>query len=421
MRQSHLFTKTRKEAPKDETAKNAKLLIRAGFVHKEMAGVYAYLPLGLRVIEKVKTIIREEMNAVGGQELELTALQQKDVWEKTDRWSDELDDGIWFKTALNGGSDLGLAFTHEEPLTSLMGENVNSYKDLPAYVYQFQTKFRNELRAKSGILRGREFLMKDLYDFSLNKEDHEAFYEKMKEVYMRVFTRAGIGDKTYLTISSGGSFSKYSYEFQTLTEAGEDVIVFDEEKKIAINKDDYSKDLLSDFGLTESEYSFKEAKAVEVGDIYSLGEKFSRALGLTYKDADGNEQYVYMGSYGIGVPRLVGTIVEVFGEENAMLWPKEVAPFDLHLIQLGDDEGSRTEAEALYQKLIEAGVEVLWDDRATSAGDKFADADLIGIPLRVVVSTKAREAGGVEFTDRLDDTVAVVSPDEVLGRCVSSE
>jgi len=273
MRQSHLFTKTRKEAPKDETAKNAKLLIRGGFIHKEMAGVYSYLPLGLRVMNKIVNIIREEMNAIGGQELYLTALQDKNIWEKTNRWSDEVVDN-WFKTKLKSGSDVGLGFTHEEPLTALMKEYIQSYKDLPRYAYQFQTKFRNEERAKSGIMRTREFLMKDLYSFSKDAKEHEEFYEKAKKAYVKIFDRLGLGDKTYVTFASGGSFSKYSHEFQTLTETGEDTIYVDEKNKLAVNKEVYTDEVLKDLGLNKKDII--EKKASEIGNIFSLGTRFSQ-------------------------------------------------------------------------------------------------------------------------------------------------
>ena len=412
MKQSQLFTKTRKEVPSDEVSKNAQLLIRAGFVHKEMAGVYSFLPLGLRVLENIKQIIREELNAVGGQEITMTTLQQKDVWEKTDRWRSDLDDGIWFKTKMNNGTELGLAFTHEEALTNIMKNFVSSYKDLPVYAYQFQTKFRNELRAKAGILRGREFLMKDLYDFSLNKEEHEKFYEKMKGVYKNIFNRAGIGDRTYLTISNGGTFSKYSFEFQTLCDAGEDVLMYDDEKGIAINKDDFNDEVFSDFDINKSDYNFKENKSIEVGDIYNLGEKYSKALGLMYKDEEGKDVPVYMGSYGIGVPRLMGAIVEVFADENGLVWPEEVAPFKVHLISIDKDD----EAEELYKKLTDAGVEVLYDDRKTRPGEKFADSDLIGIPLRVVISEKSLVAGGVEIKKRTEKDSEIISIKEFIER-----
>ena len=409
MLQSQLFTKTRKEAPKDESSKNAQLLTRAGFIHKEMAGVYTFLPLGLRVIERIKDIIREELNNIGAHEMKMTALQQKDIWEKSGRWDDEVVDD-WFKTTLKNGTELGLAFTHEEALTNIMKNYISSYKDVPVYAYQFQTKFRNELRAKSGIMRGREFLMKDLYDFSLNKEKHDKFYEKMKEVYMNIFTKMGIGEQTYLTMSSGGSFSKYSFEFQTITDAGEDTIMYDEDKKIAINKEDYSEEIFKDFGLNKDELNFKEAKSAEVGDIYTLGEKYSKALGLTYKNKEGEEKNVYMGSYGIGISRLMGTIVEVFSDEKGIIWPKSVAPFDVHLINLGQDG----EALKIYNALTEKGIEVLMDDRDVRTGEKFADADLIGIPVRVVVSPKSLEAGGVEVKRRDETESRIISAQALM-------
>ncbi len=415
MLQSQLFTKTRKEAPSDEVAKNAELLTRAGFIHKEMAGVYSFLPLGLIVLENIKNIIREELNKVGGQEVVMTTLQKKEVWEKTDRWNDEVVDD-WFKTKLKNGTELGLAFTHEEALTNIMTNFVSSYKDLPIYSYQFQTKFRNELRAKSGIMRGREFLMKDLYDFSLNKEEHDKFYESMKQVYMNIFTRVGIGEQTYLTMSSGGTFSKYSFEFQTITDSGEDVILYDEKKKVAVNKDDYSEEIFKDFGLDEKDLDLKEAKSVEVGDIYTLGEKYSKTLGLTYKDKEGKDQNVYMGSYGIGVPRLMGTIVEVWSDDNGLVWPESIAPFKVHIIELGgSDSEASSYAKELYADLQKSNISVLYDDRDdVRAGEKFADADLLGMPFRVVVSKKTLAEGKLELKNRKTGEVNMVDKEELL-------
>ena len=411
MKQSKLFTKTRKSIPADETSKNAQLLTRAGFVHKEMAGVYTFLPLGLRVIEKIKDIIREELNNIGAFELKMTTLQQKDIWEKTDRWDEKKVDD-WFRTNLKNGAELGLAFTHEEPLTNIMKNYILSYKDLPVYAYQFQTKFRNELRAKSGIMRGREFIMKDLYDFSLNKEEHDKFYEKMKDVYMKIFNRVGISDKTYLTMSSGGSFSKYSFEFQTISDAGEDVILYDEKKRIAINKDDYSEEIFADFNLKKEELKFKEAKSIEVGDIYTLGKKYSKALGLTYKDKKGQERVVCMGSYGIGIPRLMGTVVEIFNDEKGIIWPESIAPFQVHLLSLNQNE----KTEELYKKLEQTGIEVLYDDRDARPGEKFADADLIGIPYRIVVSERTLKIDSVELKKRGSEEVEMVGIEKLISK-----
>lgn len=413
MRQSKLFTKVRKEPPKDEASKNAQLLIRSGFIHKEMAGVYTFLPLGLRVIEKIKQTIREELNKAGAIEMKMTALQTQEIWEKTDRWREDLDDGIWFKTCLNNGTELGLAFTHEEALTNIMTNFVSSHKDLPIYVYQFQTKFRNELRAKSGLLRGREFIMKDLYDFSLNEDQHKEFYEKMKVVYKNIFDRLGIGDRTYLTISNGGTFSKYSFEFQTLCEAGEDIVVLDKEKELSINKDDFNEEVFADFNIKKEDYNFIEKKSAEVGDIYTLGERYAKAIGLKYKDKNGEEKPVFMGSYGIGVPRVMAVITEIFSDENGIIWPEEIAPFKVHLISLNKKE----EADKIYADLQKAKIEVLYDDREdVSAGEKFADSDLIGCPYRVLVSEKTLKEDSVEIKKRNEKEACLIKAKELLNR-----
>ena len=414
MRQSQLFTKTRKEAPSDEMSKNAQLLIKGGFVYKEMAGVYAYLPLGLRVLNKIMQVIREEMNAIGGQELSLTALQEKSTWETTDRWSDDVVD-VWFKTKLKNETELGLGFTHEEPLTRLMKEQISSYRDLPMSAYQFQTKFRNETRAKSGIMRCREFIMKDLYSFSKNEEEHNVFYEKAKQAYVNVFQRLGLGDMTYVTFASGGVFSKYSHEFQTITDAGEDIIYVDEAKKIAVNKEVYTDEVLANLGLDKS--SMVEKKAVEVGNIFTLAKKFSEPFDLSYTDEKGEKQIVFMGSYGIGPGRVMGTIAEILSDEKGVVWPENIAPFKVHIIQLGKVEPESIAAEkatALYDKLTKQGIEVLLDDRDTGAGAKFADADLIGIPYRVVVSEKSLAAGGYEFKKRTDVDAKIITEEELL-------
>ncbi len=395
MRQSQLFTKTRKEAPKDEVSKNADLLIRAGFIHKELAGAYAYLPLGLRVLKKIEQIIREEMNAIGGQEIEMTALQDKSIWEKSGRWDDEILD-VWFKTNLKNGGEVGLATTHEEPLTALLSEYVSSYRDLPFSVYQFQTKFRNELRAKSGVMRGREFLMKDLYSFSRTTEEHESFYEKVKEAYFKIFKRVGLGENTYLTFASGGSFSKYSHEFQTITEAGEDIIYLSKEKSLAINKEVFNEEVLDSLGVSKKEVV--EQKAVEVGNIFTLGTKYSEPLGLNFTDEDGVKKPVIMGSYGIGLGRVMGTIVETLNDDKGIIWPKEVAPFQIHLITLGAN--TKELGDQIYNDLIKNDIEVLFDDRDLRAGEKFADSDLIGIPTRVIIGDKAGEGKMLEVKDR---------------------
>lgn len=412
MRRSHLFIKTRKQAPADEEALNAQLLIRAGYIHKEMAGVYSYLPLGKRVLDRVAQIVREEMNFVGGQELLMSTLQNKELWEKTDRWDDKKVDN-WFKTKLASGTEAGLGFTHEESIINAFKSFINSYKDLPVYVYQIQSKFRNELRSKSGLMRGREFLMKDLYSFSRTQAEHDEFYDKtVTEAYFRVYERLGFGDITYKTVASGGVFSKFSHEFQTLSKVGEDTIYVNKDKKIAINKEVYDDEILTDLGVSKDE--LVEEKAVEVGNIFPLGSKYSDALGLRYVNEEGAETSIIMGSYGIGVSRLVGLIAEHFADDKGLVWPTNVAPFDVYLCRLGDDEAVAKAADEVYERLTRAGIEVLYDDRGERPGEQFADADLLGIPWRLVVSEKSISAGGFEIKSRSTEKTQILDVDAVI-------
>lgn len=392
MRLSKTFVKTLREAPKDETARNGQLLVRAGFINKEMAGVYDYLPLGLRVIENIKNIVREEMNNIGCEELLLTALQNPEPWEKTGRFSDKEVD-VWFKTELASGGMLGLAPTHEEPITTLMKTYISSYKDLPVYVYQFQTKFRNELRAKSGILRGREFLMKDLYSFHTTEEDLDDFYKKVERAYMNVFERLGLGEDTIETFASGGMFSKYSHEFQTLLPVGEDTVYYNADKTIAVNKEVMNDETLKDLNLKREELI--EGPAAEVGNIFKLKLKYSEPLGLKYIDKNNEQKTVCMGCYGIGISRLMGVVAEKFADDKGLVWPESIAPFKYYLVGIG--EKGMEQAEKYYKAHQD---EVLFDDRDIRPGEKFADAELMGIPYRVVISDKTLATGSAEITNR---------------------
>lgn len=412
MRQSQLFTKTRREAPKDEVSKNAQLLIRAGFVHKELAGVYSYLPLGLKTLEKINKLIRSEMNKLGATEVQLSALQNPEIWQASGRWSDQEVD-VWFKTKLKNETELGLGFTHEEPLTNLLRDHIKSYRDLPRAVYQIQTKFRNETRAKSGLMRGREFLMKDLYSFHASQAEQEEFYQQVLLVYQNIFKLVGLGDRTYLTFASGGAFSKYSHEFQTLSEAGEDTIYLSADEKLAVNIEVATPEVLEELGLKKED--LVPHKAIEVGNIFSLGTRFSEPLKLNFLDAEGKEQPVWMGSYGLGPSRLLATIAEVLSDENGLIWPESVAPFQVHLISLAGKSAEAKEAgEKLYQKLVQNNIEVLFDDRDAPAGEKFADADLIGLPNRIVVSNKTIEAGKLEFKNRQTGEVSNIDETELI-------
>lgn len=412
MRQSQLFTRTRREAPKDEEAKNAQLLIRAGYIHKEMAGVYAYLPLGLRVVEKIKQIVREEMNAVGGQELIMTALQRKELWERTKRWDDSVVD-VWFKSELKAGGDVGFGWSHEEPIADMMRNYITSYRDLPIYVYQFQTKLRNELRAKSGIMRGREFVMNDMYSFCLGEEDHTRFYNQTIDAYKKVYDRLGLGNDTFVTFASGGAFTQFSHEFQTVTESGEDVIYINRAKGIAINEEVLNESTLTSLGITRDD--LEEVKTAEVGNIFNFGTQKAEDLGLVYKDQEGKDIPVWMGSYGIGITRVMGLLVEKNADAKGMVWPKEVAPFAVHLVSLsGSSESVKEEADSVYEMLTQHGVEVLYDDRDLRAGEKFADAELMGIPTRLVVSEKTMTAGAIEVTNRKTGNSEMVNDSAIL-------
>lgn len=406
MKQSILFTKTLKDAPKDETSLNAITLIRAGFVDKVGAGIYTFLPLGMRVMEKILKVIREEINSTGGQEILMPALLPKEAWETTGRW--ENFDAL-FKLTGSDSREYALGATHEEAVTPLAKKFIFSYRELPFSVYQIQTKFRNEKRAKAGLLRGREFLMKDQYSFHANQEDLDRFYEEVKAAYYRIYERLGVGEITYLTYASGGAFSKYSHEFQTLAQAGEDHIYICDHCKIAVNREIIEEQNSCPVcGNTE----LREEKAIEVGNIFKLGTRFSRACNLNYTTAEGESEEVIMGCYGIGPSRLLGTIVEVYHDEKGLKWPKEIAPFQVHLLSLKSDK----EAEEIYQKLIAQGVEVLYDDRDVSAGEKFADADLIGVPERVVVSAKTLAEDSVEIKNRDSEKIETIKIKDYVQR-----
>jgi len=395
MKQTELFTKTFKENPKDEVSLNAQLLIRGGFVDKLSAGIYTFLPLGLRVVEKIENIVREEMNNIEGQELLMPLLHPKEIWEQSGRWN--VPEMYKIKD-----ENLGLGWTHEEIITSLMKKYILSSKDLPRYVYQINTKFRNEPRAKSGVLRGREFRMKDLYSFHVDEEDLNKYYERVKQAYYRVYERCGLKETTYLTEAAGGEFSdSLSHEFQTVTPAGEDIIYICKKCGMAFNKEVF-KGKCTNCGSEQ----FNEEKAIEVGNIFRLGTKYSKIFDL--KNEDGS--HVVMGCYGIGITRLVGAIVEVFNDEKGIIWPESVAPFSVHFVSLdGGDEAIKAKADEIYDILQNANIEVLYDNRNDkAAGEKLNDCDLIGVPVRVVVSKKTLEKDSVEIKRRKEGAAELV-------------
>lgn len=399
MRFSELFTKTLREDPADEEAINAKLLIRAGFIHKLHAGVYAYLPLGLRVLTKIENIVREEMDAIGASEMLMPTLHPKELWERTGRW-DSFD--ALFRLKSKAGSDYALGATHEEVLYSILTHYIASYNDLPIKVYQIQTKFRDEPRAKSGLLRGREFRMKDLYSFHATPEERDAYYEEVKNAYQKILKRIALPSS--ITRASGGTFADQSVEFQALSPAGEDTIYVCESCETAINEE-----LVGEEGVLKCPQcggNQTSKKAIEVGNIFPLKEKFAYDFGLRFTDEKGEGRLVSAGCFGFGSSRAMGAIVEIHHDEKGIVWPEEVAPFQMHLIQITNDKKQIT--NKWYQELIRAGKEILYDDREdVSAGEKFADADLIGISKRVVISdrTLAKNAAEVKQRDAVESTL----------------
>jgi len=400
MRQSQLFTKTSKTIPKEES-KSAQLLIRGGFIDKLMAGVYSFLPLGFLVLKKIENIIREEMLKIGAQEVLLPALHPKQIWEKTDRWKyPEM-----YKLKDRKGKEYSLGWTHEEIISFVLSKFVHSTKDLPVAVFQIQTKFRDELRPKGGLLRTKEFIMKDLYSFHETEEDLDRYYETVKEAYFKIFERCQIKEKTFLCLASGGAFSEYSHEFQTETESGEDLIYLCENCKIGVNKEIIQKEK---YQCPQCKIKLsKTLKTIEVGNIFKLGDRFTKPFNLKIKDKEGKEKFIVEGCYGIGLPRLMAAIVEIHHDEKGILWPKEVAPFLVHLIpiEITEKEIINT-AEKIYKNLLRKNFEVLYDDRKEkSIGEKFYDADLIGIPYRVVVSKKTlkKECVGIKRRDSKEE------------------
>jgi len=409
MKQSQLFTKTRREAPSDEVSKNAKLLIRGGFIHKEMAGVYSYLPLGLRTLKKIEQIIREEMNAVGGQEIVMATLHPSEPWKQTGAW-DSVD--VLFKIESRTGKEYVLGQSEEEIVTPIMKDYINSYKDLPKAVYQIGQKYRDELRAKSGVMRGREFTMKDMYSFHESQEDFDRFYQIAKKAYLKIYDRLGLVAKA--TEASGGNFTeKLSNEFMVLTDAGEDDIVYCESCTHCANIE-VSKEKEGESCPKCGKSKLVLAKASEVGNTFDLGQKYSKDFNFTFKDKDGEEKHPIIGCYGIGVTRLMGTIVEALSDEKGIVWPESVAPFKVHLLAFGKDEGVIRESTELYNDLSTNGIEVLFDDRDVSAGEKFKDSDLIGIPYRVIVSEKSLLGGGVELKKRNEEKNEIVGVPQLL-------
>jgi prolyl-tRNA synthetase len=401
-----------RDFPKEEVSINAKLLIKAGFIDKLMAGSFTLLPLGFRVKEKIEQIVREEMDATGANEMLMPLLHPKEIWNETGRWDSAKEVMYQFK---KDNKEYALSFTHEEIVLDVLRKKISGYKDLPVKVYHFSTKFRDEPRAKSGILRGREFLMKDLYSAHLTAEDLDKYYWEVADAYLRIFKRFGLVAK--IVEAAGGVFTdSHTHEFQVLCDQGEDTIFYCPNCDFAENKE------IATVHASETcpkckKGKIMEAKAIEVGNIFKFGTVYSQKMGVYANDKDGLRKLLHFASYGIGITRMIGTLVELFHDDKGIVWPKSVAPYQVHLISIQESE----KADKIYEKLLAEKVEVLYDDREVPAGQKFADADLIGIPVRLVVSPKtlqqsSGQAGKIEWKERTSDKTELISVEEVIKR-----
>lgn len=382
-------------------------------MHKDAAGVYVWLPLGLKTLNNIIQVIREEMNEIGCHEVLMSSIQRKELWETTDRWNDEQVD-VWFKSKLKNETEVGFAWSNEEQMVDTFKQHIDSYKDLPKAAYQFHTKMRNETRAKSGVMRTREFIMKDLYSFCRTEEEHQKFYDMVSDAYIRIFNKLGIGDITYFTTASGGAFAEFSHEFQTICDAGEDIIYIDDEKHIAINEEVMRDDVLEKLGVNKD--NLRKVKAAEVGNIFSFGTTKSEPFDFTYADESGAKQFVVMGSYGIGPARVMGVIAEHMSDERGLVWPQEIAPYQVYLATIGIGDAVASRAEEVYKELTAKGIEVLYDDRDVRPGEKFGDADLMGIPHRIVISEKLLTGETLEYKHRTKSDPELLPLPEIITR-----
>lgn len=423
MRQSQLFNRVTREVDKTEPSKNAQLLTRAGYIHKLMSGAYSYSPLGFKVLSNIENLIRNYMNKLGAQEVLMPVLQPKEIWDKTGRW-DKID--VMYKMKGSNDRELALSPTNEEVATPFITDFVKSYRDLPLAIYQIQSKFRNEPRAKSGLFRGREFRMKDLYSFHASQEDLDDFYEKATQAYFDFYKRCGLGDRTFYTYASGGAFSKYSHEFQTLTDAGEDTIYLLPGTNVAINREIITdKDALRDIIPNYKDGMEKELevkRAVEVGNIFKLGTRFTSAFGGTYSDVDGTQKPIIMGCYGIGPSRVMGTIAECLSDERGLVWPEEIAPYKVHLVPVFHTDDDLKKCDQVYKKMLNAGINVLYDDRRDlRGGSKFITSDLLGIPHRVILGKNFFETGNIEWKKRTEKAPVILPLDSFIQKFAKKE
>ncbi|WP_017873246.1 proline--tRNA ligase [Candidatus Caldatribacterium saccharofermentans] len=403
MRMSLLFAPTMKEDPQEAEVASHRLMLRGGFIRQLSAGVYTFLPLGWRTLEKIIRIVREEMNRAGGQELLMPAMQPAELWKETGRWDLYGPELVRFQD--RRGRDFCLGPTHEEVITDLARREIRSYRQLPLMLYQIQTKFRDEIRPRFGIMRAREFIMKDLYSFDRDVEGLRVSYQKMYEAYCRVFSRCGL---RYIAVpaESGVIGGDVSHEFLILAESGEE--------KVFVCPSCNSATTVEEALCPQCGGFLEEKRGIEVGHIFQLGTKYSEPMKAYFVDRDGKEKPLVMGCYGIGIGRTMAAAIEANHDEKGICWPISLAPYEVVVIPVNmKKEGHRQAAEELYGKLRQSGFEVVIDDREESAGYKFTEADLIGFPLHIIVGERMERNGRVEVKLRKTHERFEVQKDDV--------
>jgi prolyl-tRNA synthetase len=401
---SKLLLPTLKDAPQEAEIVSHKLMLRSGMIRKVASGIYSWLPIGLRVLRKVEDIVREEMNASGAQEVFMPMVQPKELWEETQRWEKMGPELLRIQDRHKRNFCLGP--THEEIITDIIRDNIKSYKELPLNIYQIQTKFRDEVRPRYGIMRGREFLMKDSYSFNIDEESLQETYLSMRDTYKRVLNRIGL-DFKISKADSGAIGGDSSEEFHVLAENGEDSIAISDSSEFAINtelllKDDEDINSLNGKPSPDGNGVIQVKKGIEVGHIFKLGKLYAESMNASVLNSDGQKSTLFMGCYGIGVSRLVAAAIEQNYDEKGIIWPHSIAPFDINIISIGHnkDEKITSAANDLYQELCEMGYSVILDDRKDGYGAKIKDSELIGIPLNIIIGKNFLKNKEIELLGR---------------------
>ena len=421
MKTSNLLLATQRESPSDAETISHQLMIKAGLIRQVASGIYNWLPLGIRVLRKVESIVRCEMDNSGAQEILMPMVQPGELWKESGRWQQYGKELLIFEDRHNREFCLGP--THEEVITDLCRNEIRSHKQLPVTFYQIQTKFRDEIRPRFGVMRSREFVMKDAYSFDLSGEQMDKSYKSMRDAYVKIFSSIGL-DYRIVKADSGAIGGSDSEEFHVLADSGEDLLAFSDKSDYAINaelliesKSDQDPESLEGQDSPDGKGKLKLKRGIEVGHIFKLGKKYSESMKLSIQSEKGNI-YPEMGCYGIGISRIVAASIEQNHDEKGIIWPKEISPYSTAIVEINpkDNQSLKSLSSEIYYSLKENGLEVLWDDRDQGAGVKFSDMELIGIPQIIVIGEKSFKENKVEFKLRGENKITSLSPDEVLNK-----